>query len=274
MAQVYLPFGYPQLSGMEFANVIYQGEMVRLYTVPTDPRNDAQLQQRYVFADLARMRGTLGTFGRAVARIALGSRWTGVLTQIVKADVSEWWTGALDRWDGFAEISKNAWRNAALNQASYNDVGGMYYACARTLADALLYYTSDLWGVQAWGEADSAAATTWWTRNIANYISSVMGNQMTRGTGWTVNGGAIQSGASGAWAWSWWSGRRLAIQFRNPSGNPSITVRVNGVNYQTFTVTANIDQPFDFGTNALRQIYVLKNDAAFVAVQGLVKPTA
>lgn len=272
MPQVYLPFGYPRLSGLEFQNLIYQGEMVRSYTVPVDPRNDAQLVQRHLFADLSRMRGTLGAFGRAVARLTLGSRWTGVFTQIVKADVGGWWSSAVNSFEGFAELSKNAWRDAAPNKATYNDVGKIYFGVVQTMAQALLYYGSDLWGVDVWGEGDSAAATAWWTKGLPDALGYVYGRDLIRSVGWTVQGIAITGGGGGEWAYTWWSKRKLVIQFRNPSGPASITVRVNGVNRETFTVSASVDKQFDFLTNQLRQIYILKNDPYYIELWSLVKP--
>jgi hypothetical protein len=218
MPTVYLPFGYPQLQGLEFANVIYQGEMVRLYTVPADPRNEAQIAQREIFADLARMRGTAGAFVRGVSRAALGSRWTGVFTQIVKAGVGAWWNDALDRFDGFADLAKDAWRLASLNQASYNDVGKMFYATVRTLSDAILFYGGSYWETQAWGEGDSVAAAAWWVRNVDQYKSLQDGSDATFIGSWVDGGGILTNySAIGEWAEFYVVGAKFAIQ-NGPSG--------------------------------------------------------
>lgn len=272
MPQVYLPFGYPRLSGMEFQNVIYQGEMVRLYVVPVDPRNDAQIEQRELFADLARVRGSLGSFGRAVARQILGSRWTGVFTQIIKADVGGWWSGALALFDGFTSLGKDAWRSACPNQATYNDVGRIYFAVARTLAHALLEYGQDLWGVDLWGEGDSAAATAWWTRLIDTYKSAVYGRDMERSAGWSVAGIAISSGGVNDWARTYWAKRRVWVQFRNPSGNPVVSIRVDGAQFTNYTVTSSIDYLIEFPSTRLRQIEIYKLDFGYLQLWGLQKP--
>ena len=102
MAIVYLPFGYPLLSGETFETLVFQGTIVRKYVINTDPRTNSQLFSRWLFADMGRTRGTLGSWGRGAVRNVLGSRWTGNFMQLVKADDGGRWTEALAalEWDG------------------------------------------------------------------------------------------------------------------------------------------------------------------------------
>lgn len=171
MVQVYLPMGYPQLSGLEFANVIYQGNVVRLYTVPKDPRTEAQLQQRRLLADISKVRASLGSWGKAACKTALGARWSTVIWQCVKADIEGWWSAALEEWDDFAEPNKEAWRTACPYQATYNDMGQIYFGLVRLVAHAIVHYSNLSWGSSTtWTEAQSATATTWWTKQVIDAV--------------------------------------------------------------------------------------------------------
>lgn len=175
MAQVYLPLGYPLVSGEGFANILYQGNLVRLYQIPNDPRSDAQLENRRLLSDVSKMRATLGLWARGACKAAFGSRWSSVLWQVIRTDIESFWSDAVDEWAGFWEGNKDAWRVAAPYQATFNDVGLIYFAMVRTLARAFVHYNGLEWQTQLWGEYESAEATTWWTRGIA-------GNALAAGT--------------------------------------------------------------------------------------------
>lgn len=164
--------GYPQQSGQQFENVIYQGTVVRLYTVPKDPRSDAQLNQRRFLSDITKMRSMLGVFGKAAMKTALGSKWGTVIYQAIKADVESWWSNALEEWDNFGEVNQQAWRNAAPYQACFNDVGLIYFGLTRVLYQALLNWSFTTWGMALWAENESVAAAAWWARDLTSVMSN------------------------------------------------------------------------------------------------------
>lgn len=166
MVQVYLPMGYPQLSGLEFANVIYQGNVVRLYTVPKDPRTEAQLLERRILSDVSKIRSTLGKWGKAACKTALGSRWSTVIWQAIKADIEGWWSAALEEWDAISPTNKDAWRAACPYQATYNDMGEIYFGLVRVIYHAVTHYSGLAFESAAWTEAQSAAASAWWIKNL------------------------------------------------------------------------------------------------------------
>lgn len=172
MVQVYLPMGYPQQSGQQFANVIYQGNVVRLYTVPKDPRSDAQLDQRRFLSDITKMRSMLGVFGKAAMSSALGSKWGTVVYQAIKADMENWWSDALAEWNNFTEGNQEAWRTAAPYKACFNDLGMIYYGLTRVMYRAALSWSSHHWEMEEWGEAESAGAVAWWARDLTGVLTS------------------------------------------------------------------------------------------------------
>lgn len=273
MPTVYLPFGYPQLQGLEFANVIYQGEMVRLYTVPADPRNEAQIYQRELFADLARMRGTAGTFVRAVARQALGSRWTGVFTQIVKADVGLWWQDALARWDGFADLARTAWRAASPHQGTYNDMGKMFYATIRTLSDAILFYSGDYWGAEEWGEGDSAAALAWWNKTLIG-ISNASVPVPGQATGiWTFYPSyCFGNDVAGSSVWLWYYSSKANVFLSGSTPPANVRLKMNGnVVFQGYKGAGATPIAVTLPVRGLYYFHLEKLDSNYVNFGGVFK---
>lgn len=171
MATVYLPFGYPLISGAAFQTLIYQGGVVRLYTVPSDPRTNSQTFQRKQFSDISKMRSTLGLWGRNVARLVLGPRWSSVLLQLVKADDGGIWSSAAADWADGSEAQRDAWRAAAPYQATFNDPGQMFFYLARALLDNVYAFSGEYWSGASWSMAQSADCATWWGKTLAGILT-------------------------------------------------------------------------------------------------------
>jgi hypothetical protein len=170
MATVYLPMGYPIQSGNAFQNVIYQGSVVRLYTLPKDPRSDAQLQERRFLSDVTKTKKCLGLWAKGACRAVFGTSWGTVIYQIIKADVEGWWSGALAEWESFGEVNQDAWRAASPYQATFNDVGEIFFGLTRVIAQALNFYSGIYWGSELWTETESAAALAWWQKDLMDAI--------------------------------------------------------------------------------------------------------
>lgn len=165
MAQVYLPFGYPEQSGTEFETLIYQGTVVRLYTLPADPRTDEQLFERKIFGDMTRARGYLGTWVKGALAGALGSRWTGNSSQLIKADVDGFYSDAVENWEGFLNAEKDDWRDVAPYEATFNDPGQVFYVLAYCYVKYLYKFAGDYFTGAEWGASDYDAALTWWNKD-------------------------------------------------------------------------------------------------------------
>lgn len=172
MVQVFLPMGYPLQSGYQFANVIYQGQVVRLYTLAVDPRSNAQLQNRRFLSDVGKMKKCLGLWARGSLKAVLGSSWGTVLYQIIKADIENYWSEALAEWETFAEQNQDAWRSAAPYQATFNDQGQIFFALTRVIARVLIFYSGKSWKSSAtWTETQSALAAAWWAKDLTDAFS-------------------------------------------------------------------------------------------------------
>lgn len=166
MVQVFLPMGYPQLSGEELDHVIYQGTIVRFYSVPKDPRSGAQLASRRFLSDVVKMRAMLGTFARAACKGVFGKKWSTIVYQLVRADINHWWTDAVIEWQGFSETFKEEWRTAAPFRACYNDLGLIYFGLTRVIYRALLSYSNTTWDSAEWAENECDLASAWWSRDL------------------------------------------------------------------------------------------------------------
>jgi hypothetical protein len=165
--------GYPVLSGEEMDYVIYQGNIVRSYTVPKDPRSNAQLSSRRYLSDLVKMRGQLGLFAKAACKSVFGTKWATIVYQIARADINSWWSSAVSEWNGFDDVSKEAWRQAAPYQACFNDVGLIFFGLTRVVYHALLGYSSFSWDSLEWGPSESALARAWWNLDMTNVLNAL-----------------------------------------------------------------------------------------------------
>jgi hypothetical protein len=165
MAIVYLPMGYPLVSGAEAETIIYQGQLVRSYTLPNDPRSDSQLFSRKFLSDVSKMRSKLGAFGKLAMKETLGSAWSTVIFQLVKSDSDGWWSEAGEIWDSMTDEQKNAWRSASPYQLTFNDVGLIFFSLARVVFKALEKYRGNAYLSAEWGADDSAAAAAWWAKS-------------------------------------------------------------------------------------------------------------
>jgi len=241
MVQVYLPMGYPLQSGNQFENVIYQGSVVRLYTLPKDPRSDTQLQNRRFLSDITKMRSTLGVWGKGVCKLSMGSKWGTVIYQAIKADIGGWWSSALDDWESFSEENQDGWRGNAPYQATFNDNGKIFYALARVIGQSV-----QEWGEYAWlgvlfGEEDFQAALDWWTDQSASqmfagtYQDNVIGGNFvgtwTAVAGMGFDGSTITRCANAAnqtWTFVYF-GKKLTMSARHDSLGGTGNVWVDGV---------------------------------------------
>jgi hypothetical protein len=170
MVQVYLPMGYSIQTGNEFETVIYQGDVVRYYTLAKDPRSNAQLQNRHFLHDVMKVKACLGPWAKASCRTGLGSRWGAIIYQSIKADVDGWWSSALEEWENFYEGNKDAWRGASPYQATFDDVGQIFFGLTRVIYHALLKFSDSAWDSAAWDEGESEDALIWWQRNLSGLM--------------------------------------------------------------------------------------------------------
>lgn len=240
MVQVYLPMGYPLQSGQEFSNIIYQGNVVRLYTLPKDPRSDAQLQNRKFLSDIVKVRKNLGAFAKGACITVMGPQWQTVLYQMIKADIEGWWSGALEEWENFGEVNKNNWRNACPYQATFNDVGEIFFGLSRVLHRALLFYSGISWESAEWTETQSADALVWWGKNLVYVMEKVIyddGDQRLKYTGtWTrinhaqaFNGSYYQANAAvGGSMEAYFKSHIMRYVFKSASTNGSVDIQIDG----------------------------------------------
>ena len=135
MATIYLPLGYPLLSGYEFETVVYQGKWARKYVVPNDPRTDKQEFVRYMFADYGRMAAALGPFGKGIIRGLWGRQRTTLLRSLLQADLFNFRSERVEEWEGFSAGQKTALIGVAPSNACYNDPGMIYWSMYSSIWD-------------------------------------------------------------------------------------------------------------------------------------------
>lgn len=272
MVKVYLPMGYPIQSGNQFENVIYQGSVARLYEIPKDPRSDAQLQNRRFLSDVTRVRGTMGAFGRAACKAALGSKWSTLLYQVIKADVESWWSNALAEWDGFGEQNQEAWRQASPYQLTFNDVGQIFFGVIRVLYKTLDFYAGYVWEMEEWIETESADALAWWQKVIevglprgmysVSWLGYVWDGTWTSvySPGFWSDNYAVASGPVGKCFSAYWSGKTFTLWFAKGPTFGNLLVYMDGQLVRTIEQyqAGSVGQTFIEYECALRGLHYLE----------------
>lgn len=133
MAVVILPFGYPVQSGTTYNVITYQGNVVRSYVLPVDPRTNEQLFERRLLSDTSKMRTMLNDWGRAAATTVFGVKWATSIYQLLRADENSRWSEAESAWNAMTNPERAAWLAAAPYQATFNDPGKVFYVYALSL---------------------------------------------------------------------------------------------------------------------------------------------
>lgn len=261
MATVYLPFGYPQLSGTPFQTVIYQGTVCRLYTVPNDPRTASQLFERRLFADMGKMRKTMGSWARGAARAALGSSWSTNLLQLIKADDGQRWQDAELMWDEDPQQIHDEWNAVAPFTATFNEPGRVFFLMVRVLMDTLIDFTGLQWGGYLFGTTDWTDALAWWNKDISdafqggllqeNAAQAEIVGYWDRFAVSGANGGYIGRNAYEASArWRvYWEGKSATITYWRPTdGWNAVPIYLDGVLHATLNQYYN---PATFGQSVV-----------------------
>lgn len=247
MVQVYLPMGYPLQTGSVYSNVIYQGNVVRLYSIPTDPRSDAQLQNRRFLSDVTKVKKNLGLFAKGACRAVMGASWGTVIYQIIKADIENYWSEALAEWDTFGATNKDAWRLASPYQATFNDVGEIYFGLTRVVARSLFFYSGSYWGSSLWTETQSAAAAAWWAKDLTNVL--IKGINFDDHPGIDYHGGwyrVFDANAYGSYYVKedtgaseqldfYFKGKTFGFYFAKGSGYGGVKITIDGVDVATIS---------------------------------------
>lgn len=162
MATVYLPLGYPQQSGA-FETIVFQGVMVRMYVNATDPRKDNQVFERKLLSDVSRMRGAAGSWAKAAWKYYFGSKYPSVIYQMVKSDVSGYWSDALEIFDLFNVDEQQAWRDAAPYAGTYNDPGRIFFGLATMLYKWNDEREGNFFDELSPNDINSGEVLKWWT---------------------------------------------------------------------------------------------------------------
>lgn len=238
MATVTLPYGYPAIQGASYSTIVYQGTVARLYSNATDPRTDSQLFERNLLADVKRMIGSAGTWAKASWKITFGTRWSSVIYQLLKGDVSSYWSESLDLFDAQSGSWQDDWREAAPYQATFNDPGRIFFA----MAD-MLYRWDDDRGGHRFYQPDPAGdeavdCVAWWISELGDYgwqIAPALGEYILSqdlrwvyvGT-WSLVGGKMESSTPGDYAEIIVVNSTVQFLFLGGTDGANLEIKMNG----------------------------------------------
>lgn len=168
MATIYLPLGFPIQSGT-FNTLVFQGQVVRQYTLAEDPRTDDQLWRRKLFSDISKMRGSMGEYVKAACRIQFGTKWTSVLGQMCMGNVDGYWATAWDEWDVMTQAQRDYLNENAPYVVTWNEPGRVWWAMYQTLFNWNEDHGGNKFHMPAIQVNDPDAGWGWWLATFDKY---------------------------------------------------------------------------------------------------------
>jgi len=236
---VYLPLGSESAHGQIGEMMIYQGQWVRRYVVPRDPRTDAQLNTRNLFHDITKTIRSAHAFARAAWAGAYGPRWFPMLSGYCQKDFMGVWSAAVADWAALSEDDRDAWNTVAAFQATYNEPGKIFFAVARINAH--------MFDVTGWPDfeqpiPDGSNAETilaWWNRELDHALQDGMYDdddvEFTYDSNWHVEtdagayGGSYhqQTGGGIARMTFYFCGTGVRFFYKNGAGLGTLQIRID-----------------------------------------------
>lgn len=168
MATIYLPLGFPIQSGT-FNTLVFQGQVVRQYTLAEDHRTDDQLWRRKLFSDISEMRGSMGEYVKAACRIQFGTKWTSVLGQMCMGNVDGYWATAWDEWDVMTQAQRDYLNENAPYVVTWNEPGRVWWAMYQTLFNWNEDHGGNKFHMPAIQVNDPDAGWGWWLATFDKY---------------------------------------------------------------------------------------------------------
>jgi microcystin-dependent protein len=167
MAKVYLPLGSQSASGTLLETIVYQGQTVRVYDVPTDPRTSDQLDVRHLFYDITKMVKSAGPWARAVFKTKYGPRWYTLLYQHCKLDSFGGWSAGQAYWDGYDSMQRAHLDAVAPFLATYNEPGRIFLCLLQVLYFDSENYPGYSFDIADWEEGNIDDALDFWVRDLS-----------------------------------------------------------------------------------------------------------
>jgi hypothetical protein len=223
MATVYLPYGWPRLSG-EFESVIYQGTLARAYVGVDDPRTGSQVMARRIFADAQRVKAAAGAWAKFLWKRRLGNRWSTILYQVPLGDVGGLWTAAMDAWNAKSDAQRQAWRDYAPYVVTYNDPGKVFWGMAYVVYEWLQANLNGFYDQPNPADEDPEAMGIWWLQDVAPNTPGEDMAWVDRGRYSFVDDRDLRCVYSGNW--TQWNGNGPYLLTMSQSHNAGDTVTV------------------------------------------------
>lgn len=171
MPKVYLPLGSASASGQMGEMMVYQGNTVRVYTVPVDPRTNAQIDVRNLFHDVTKILKTLGLFGRGKLSGMVGPRWYTLAYAAITGNGAQLLNEQLAIWDTLTDVERDAWRDVAPYVATYADPGKMFFAVGGALQEWGYAYMVNMLLATYPQNNNAVAYRAAWDMDLSNVIT-------------------------------------------------------------------------------------------------------
>lgn len=236
MTKVSLPLGSAAAFGKFGSMLVFQGNWVRSYVTPYDPKTPAQVAVREVFRDITKQEAQFGLWAKNALRTVVGSRWYTGLYKRVTENSYERFGDAVELWNAFTTEQQDAWDSAALFQETTIRPGLAFFAVMYCLKDWLTLSNAPDYGLGNVNGGSSASNKTWATKSLDGAFTSgtyddddallqYLGSWTDIADGSTFGGSYKQSDASGSPSVSFYFyGTQLVLNYLKKTGAGGLQV--------------------------------------------------
>lgn len=172
MTKVSLPLGSAAAFGKFGSMLVFQGNWVRSYVTPYDPKTPAQVAVREVFRDITKQEAQFGLWAKNALRTVVGSRWYTGLYKRVTENSYERFGEAVGLWNAFTTEQQDAWDSAALFQETTIRPGLAFFAVMFCVKEWLDLSNAPDYGLGNVNGSSSASNKTWATKSLDGVFTS------------------------------------------------------------------------------------------------------
>ncbi|MCQ3938437.1 MAG: hypothetical protein DPW18_15520 [Chloroflexi bacterium] len=152
--------------------IIFQGNVVRAYVTPYDPKSPAQVAVRDVFRDITKTEKQAGLWVKNAMRTVFGSRWYTGLYKRVTENGNQRLGLALDDWNAFTPGQQDDWDSNAPHSTETLRPGFAFFVVMWCIREWLTVSNAPLYGMDPLSGGNAALANEWYAKSLAGVVTS------------------------------------------------------------------------------------------------------
>jgi len=173
MAKVTMPLGGASASGHVGDQLIFQGNTVKAYRKPRDPKTPAQTYNRDKLQSITKTILAMKAWARGCLQGMLGIGWYGLIYKEVLATWAESEIAYNQTWEG----DKVFWENLAPYKSTRLEPGLVFYACYNALVGLCMVNGVNFFTDFSWLEGEAGTAKLFWDKeNVSTFYPGIYDN--------------------------------------------------------------------------------------------------